>query len=212
MLRGLSRGSAVSARGPSGHGPAGAALKYLPGLLLLLWLPPLAAAVVSGPLLIVDSSQSRFEISVKSTIDSFVAELRDFDASIRVAAQTGQAEAAVFRFNFASIKTGKADRDHDMNEWQQTTQFPEVVFTLTALEPAAGGGFLARGQLRFHGVELPVSFPVAIELKNPVVTLDGDAAIDTRDYGLLVIKKYLVLKVDPVVHVHCHLQGRLASS
>ncbi len=178
----------------------------------MFWLAPLVAALAGGPLVIVDPAQSRVEISVKSTIDSFVAQLREFDAAITVQAQTGQVEAAVFRFDFASIKTGKTDRDRDMNEWQQTARFPEVVFTLAALEPAAGGKSLARGQLRFHGVERAVSFPVSIGREKTDFTVDGDVVIDTRDYGLPVIKKFLVLKVDPVVSVHFHLQGKVAGS
>ena len=161
-------------------------------------------------MVIVDPAQSRVEISVKSTIDSFVAQLHDFDVSITVPAQAGPVEAAVFRFDFASIKTGKADRDRDMNEWQQTAKFPEVVFTLATLEPAAGGKSLARGQLRLHGVERSVSFPVLIGWEKTAFTVDGDVVIDTRDYGLPIIKKFLLLKVDPVVSVHFHLQGKVA--
>jgi polyisoprenoid-binding protein YceI len=185
-------------------------LRPLSRLLLICWLAPWVNAVASGPMVIVDPAQSRVEISVKSTIDSFVAELRDFDAAINVPAQPGQVEAAVFRFNFAAIKTGKPDRDSDMNEWQQTAKFPEVVFTLAALEPVAGGKSLARGQLRFHGVERSVSIPVSIGREKTDFTVDGDVVIDTRDYGLPVIRKFLVLKVDPVVSVHFHLQGKVA--
>lgn len=159
-------------------------------------------------MVIVDSAQSQVDISVKATVDSFVAHLLDFETSLTTAPQTGQITAAVFRFNFASIKTGNADRDRDMNEWQQTARFPDVVFTLAALEAESDGRTLARGQLRFHGIEKNVSFPVAIELRKPIITVDGDVTIDTRDYGLPVIKKYLFLKVDPVVAVHFHLQGK----
>jgi polyisoprenoid-binding protein YceI len=193
-------------------GLAGARWGHLPRLLLILWLAPAAVAMGAGPMVIVDRAQSHVEISVKATVDSFVAQLHDFDASITMASQTGPVKTAVFRFNFVSIKTGNADRDNDMNAWQQTAKFPEVVFTLTALEPSAGGKTVARGQLRFHGVERPVSFPVSIELKKPIITMDGEVAIDTRDYGLPVIKKYLILKVDPIVSVHFHLAGKPAGS
>ena len=188
----------------------GFAFKRLTWLPLILGLPSFAAAAGSSPLVILDPAQSRVEISVKATVGSFVAQLRDFDAAVTVTSQTGKVEAAVFRFNFAAIKTGNTGRDNDMNEWQQTAKFPEVAFTLTALEPEAGGKSVAHGQLRFHGVERPVSFPVSIEVKQPTITLDGAVMIDTRDYGLPIIKKLLILKVDPVVSVHFHLQGKLA--
>jgi len=57
-----------------------------------------------------------------------------------------------------------------------------------------------------------MSFPISIATGHRMITLDGDVAIDTRDYGLPVIKKYLILMVDPVLHLRFHLQGRLAES
>jgi polyisoprenoid-binding protein YceI len=188
------------------------ALQRVPGLIAILCLLSLTAAVAGGPSVAVDPTRSSVEISVKATVGSFVAQLKEFDAAVTESAQTGQIATADFRFNFDSIKTGNADRDSDMNVWQQTAKFAEVVFTLTALEPAADGKSIAHGQLHFHGVERPVSFAVTIDLKNPVITIDGDATIDTRDYGLPVIKKLLVLKVDPVVLVHFHLEGRLTGT
>jgi polyisoprenoid-binding protein YceI len=99
-----------------------------------------------------------------------------------------------------------------MNEWQQTDKFPDIVFTLTSLEPAGGGKSAARGRLRLHGLERSVSFPILIQTDATAVSMDGDVTIDTRDYGLPVISKYYLLKVDPVVHLHFHLQGSLAGS
>ena len=82
---------------------------------------------------------------MKATIDSFVAQLQDYDACVTVAPRTGLVETAVFRFNFASVRTGNPDRDRDMNQWQQTARFPEVVFTLTGLEAVGGGNTIAHG-------------------------------------------------------------------
>ena len=178
----------------------------------ILWFPLMAVAVANGSPVSLDMTRSGVEIAVKATIDSFVAQLQDYDASVTVAPQTGQIEAAVFRFDFASIKTGNANRDRDMNEWQQTNRFPDVVFTLTALEPMIGGKSLAHGQLRFHGVERPINFLITIESNNEIITMDGDVTIDTRDHGLPVIKKYFILMVDPILRLHFHLQGKLVDT
>jgi polyisoprenoid-binding protein YceI len=172
----------------------------------------LALVSASGSPVLVDSSHSSVDITVKATIGSFVAKLRDFDASVTTAAHASRIEAGIFQFNFASIKTGNAGRDRDMNEWQQTDKFPQVVFTLIAIEPGAGGNPTARGQLRFHGAERQLSFPISIETKDQTIAIDGSVAIDTRDYGLPIIKDFLILKVDPIVHVHFHLLGKLADS
>jgi polyisoprenoid-binding protein YceI len=177
-----------------------------------LWLYLLAVVVANGSPVLVDPNHSSIDIAVKATIGSFVAQLRDFDANIVTASREARVEAGIFRFKFASIKTGNAARDRDMNEWQQTDKFPEVVFTLIAIEPVAGGNPIARGKLRFHGVERLLSFPISVETKEQTFNMDGDVAIDTRNYGLPIIKSFLVLKVDPIVHVHFHLTGKLADS
>jgi polyisoprenoid-binding protein YceI len=172
----------------------------------------MTAAIGNASPVVMDMAQSHFEIAVKATIGSFVADLQMFDLLVTATSRKGQIESAVFRSNFAAIKTGNVDRDRDMNDWQQTDKFPNVMFTLTGLVPAPSGKSIARGQLRFHGVERTVSFPILIESNAQIIAIDGDVTIDTRDYGLPVITKYYFLRVDPIVHLHFHLQGKLADS
>jgi len=54
-----------------------------------------------------------------------------------------------------------------------------------------------------------VSFPVKITADHRLTTIDGMAAVDTREFGLPIIRMFWVLTVDPVVHVRFHLQGVL---
>jgi polyisoprenoid-binding protein YceI len=161
----------------------------------------MTAVVGNASPVVMDMTQSHVEIAVKATIGSFVAQLQMFDLLVTATPRTGQIESAVFRSNFAAIKTGDVDRDRDMNDWQQTDKFPDVIFTLTALEPAPSGKSVARGQL---------SFPISIVTKAQMIAIEGDVTIDTRDFGLPVITKFYLLKVDPIVHLHFHLQGKLA--
>jgi polyisoprenoid-binding protein YceI len=169
---------------------------------------PLAAAA-KGTSLLIDRLQSRVDIAVNSTIDSFVARLEDFDAAITMNPDTGRVETGFFRANIAALKTGRADRDRDMNAWLQTDQFPQTIFELTALDPGPDAEFTARGRFQLHGQQRDISFSSKITYDRGVATIDGTAALDTRDYGLPVIKKFWVLTVDPVVHVRLHLEGRL---
>ena len=172
----------------------------------------MVVAAARGSPVILDMNQSVVKIAVKATVGSFVADIRDYDASVTVTPQTGQVGAAVFRFSFASIKTGNVKRDRDMNVWQQTDRYPEVVFTLTSLEPMTRGKSFAHGRLRFHGVERTLSFPISIETDKQTIVMEGDVKIDTRDYGLPVIKKYFILMVEPILKLHFHLQGKVAGS
>ena len=152
-------------------------------------------------------SQSHLEILVNATTGTFVARVPDYVAAITVAPETGRIQAVQFRADFASIKTGLAGRDKAMNLWEQTDRFPEVGFTLVLFKPAAGAIYTAQGYLRLHGEEHWVTFPVSVTDGRLLWALDGEAAVDTRDFNLPVIRMFVILKVDPVVRVRFHLQG-----
>lgn len=173
----------------------------------ILWIPLMAAVAASASPVAFNMGSSRVDIAVTATIDSFVAKLQAFEVSATAEPRSGRIDTAVFRCKFDSIRTGDAGRDRDMNEWQQTSSFPDVVFTLAALETDVSGRSVARGRLRFHGMERSVGFPISIATSGRSIAVDGEVSIDTRDYGLPVISKYLILKVDPTVHLRFHLQG-----
>lgn len=173
-----------------------------------VWCGLLAVALPAAERnLVVDPALSRVEIQVKATVDSFVGKLAAYEAELTFDEAARRVTAAVFRFKFSDVKTGKPDRDAQMNEWQQTAQYPEAVYTLTSLAPAADGRLTATGTFRLHGVERTLVFPVAVTEDKSVVAIDGEVKLDTREFGLPVIRKFAVLKVDPLVTVRFHLQG-----
>ncbi|HEY0947167.1 MAG TPA: YceI family protein [Opitutaceae bacterium] len=187
-------------------------------------LPRLAALLVAASAvgaaerpLVVDQVQSQVEIAVRATVDSFTARLVDFRPNILIDPDDVRVTAATLAFRFEDVKTGKAKRDGEMHDWQNTPAYPDGQFVLAALEPAAGGNgsgkgnghLTARGTLTFHGVSREISFPVAITTDSTVYAIDGEAPVDTRDFGLPIIRKFAVLKVDPVVKVRFHLQGKV---
>jgi polyisoprenoid-binding protein YceI len=159
--------------------------------------------------LMVDRVHSQVEVAVHATVDSFTAKLGDYDAQIDVDPATAQVTGAQFRFRFADLKTGKERRDREMHEWQRTEEYPEGEFVLATLEPAAEGRFTARGKLRLHGVVKEISFPVSVTTDHTLFAVDGSPVLDTRDFGLPVIRKFALLKVDPIVTVRFHLQASL---
>lgn len=162
--------------------------------------------------LAVDRAHSQVEVAVHATVDSFTAKLDNYDAQIEVDPATARVTGARFQFHFTDLKTGKAKRDREMHEWQRTEEFPDGEFVLAGLEPAAEGRFTARGTLRLHGVTKELSFPVAVTTDRRLFAIDGEPSLDTRDFGLGVIRKFAVLKVDPVVAVRFHLQASLPAT
>jgi polyisoprenoid-binding protein YceI len=65
----------------------------------------------------------------------------------------------------------------------------------------------ATGDLTLHGITRPISFPVTFSNIGSRHTVDGTASIDHREWGLKIIRKFGVLKVDPTVKVTVHLEA-----
>lgn len=177
--------------------------------LLLMVLSPVA--LWGAPrALVVDKGRSEIDIAVKATVDSFTGTLENYDARLQVDDATGEITGSEVRFNFADVKTGKGKRDAKMHEWQETASHPTGVFVMQRLATAPDGKRTASGQLEFHGVRRELSFPVVVTRTQRLYAIDGEAQLDTRDYDLPVIRLLGLLKVDPLVRVHFHLQAQLA--
>jgi polyisoprenoid-binding protein YceI len=157
--------------------------------------------------LAIEREQSSISIEVKATVDSFVGYLADYAPEIRVDAE-GRVVSARVAFRFRDVRTGKDKRDRAMHDWQQTEKFPDGEFVLTSLTPGRNNRMEAKGRLNFHGITRELAMPVSFIREGARLSIDGDAAIDTRDFGLPVIRMMGLLKVDPIVHVRFHLQGR----
>jgi polyisoprenoid-binding protein YceI len=177
----------------------------------------LAAAILALPLatrasdalFVMNRSESHVDIAIKSTLDSFVAHLEDFDVAITLDPENGRIESTAFHANLSAVKTGLADRDHNMSVWLQTNEFPQVVFKLKAVDRSPNGALTARGRFQLHGQLHDIHFPVTVTVNRGLATIDGTATLDTQDFGLPIIR-FWILTVDPVVQVHFHLQGSLA--
>ena len=158
--------------------------------------------------LAINEAQSRVEIAVAVAGDSFTGRLRHYQADVGV--EDGRVVSAVLRFRFGDVHTGREGRDEDMHEWQETRKHPDGVFTLVELKPD-GARFKARGTLVLHGVSREIVFPAAVITDRRLYAIDGVARLDTRDFGLPVIRKFWLLKVEPRVKVRFHLQGTVAA-
>ena len=170
-----------------------------------------AALQAADQPLVIDPGHSRIEVAVKASLHSFTGQLDRYEAFVALDDQ-GNVKQARVRFDFHAFTTGKPDRDKAMHAWEQTDTFPLGEFVLTALRPAPGGqGFEATGNFTFHNVTRSVTFPITISHDGTLYAIDGQVSLDTRDYGLPVIRMMAVLRVDPVVVVRFHLQGRRSS-
>lgn len=178
-------------------------------VLALLALASCSATFVAGAerSLTIDRAESHIDVVVKATMDSFVGRLAEYEPAV-IVGDDGQVARARLAFHFRDVLTGKPKRDTQMHEWQHTSEFPDGEFVLVRIERGERES-AAVGRLSFHGVTRELRFPVTIQHEGGLYTIDGDASVDTREFGLPVIRMLGVLKVDPVVHVKFHLQGRL---
>lgn len=167
----------------------------------------LAGALRGEVCLECDPTQSRIDIRVNTTVGSFAGRLDAFDSAIRFG-DDGQVAAAQVKFHFSDLKTGREKRDRDLQAWQQTELYPEGQFVLTSVTSDKSGHMTATGALMIHGQTHAVSFPFSMITEDIYCAMDGEAVLDTRDYGLPVLRLLGVLKVDPMVRVRFHLQGR----
>lgn len=183
---------------------------------LLITLALLAAASVvraNEKPVTIDQSHSHIVFNVKVPMNAFKAELTDYHLDVLADADNGKIVSAQFSFKFAGIKTGDPRCDREMIVWENEDQFPQVLFTLVSLDPLSTTKYQAHGQLVFHGVKKDIDFPVTVTVaasNDQAYTIDGDYALDTREFNLPVARRYFVLSVDPIVNVTFHLQGSVA--
>ena len=175
---------------------------------LTLGFLPLAAAAPAP--LVIDPAQSHIDIVVKATVGSFVGKLPNFGAVITVDSEKKSIEQVAFGFHFSDIQTGNSGRDKDMLEWEQAAKFPDARFVLSAMQTGAAGKFQASGTLTLHGQFREITFPVTINQEHDLWSIDGEVSLDTREFGLPILRSYLLLTVNPIVRVRFHIQGNLA--
>jgi polyisoprenoid-binding protein YceI len=175
---------------------------------LLFWIlaGALPAFAMAAPTpLIVAADQSRVEIVVKATVDSFTGQLSTYLPEITV--DGGRVIAAKIDFKFTDVRTGKDARDEAMHDWQETAKHPLGSYVLTSITTDPEGHLIAHGKITFHEVTREITFPISVTTDRTLYAIDGEASLDTREFGLPLIRKFMVLKVDPIVKVRFHLQG-----
>lgn len=184
--------------------------RLLPALLLLSLATGLHAARHT---LDVDSANSSLSVDVRATGDSFSATLKTFAVAVALDDADPTAATAQVSFRVADIKTGNDKRDRKMNGWFEADRFPEGQFKLSQLvRDGSSDRYRASGVLTLHGKEKAVEFPVTIVPSATAWSLDGEAVIDTRDFGLPIIRMFGLFTVDPQVKVRFHLQAKPSAS
>jgi polyisoprenoid-binding protein YceI len=158
----------------------------------------------------IDPRQSKIEVAVSCTMDSFVGHLERFQSTIEWDPSAPLPAKADVSFDFGDLKTGNNDRDLAMLKWLRYETYPTASFHLTTWTQT-GGTNIAQGQLIIHGVTTVVQIPVALTRDQTARGIFGEVVIDCRDFKLPRIRKALLLTVNPKLRVKFQLIGRMVS-
>jgi len=170
----------------------------------LLLLPLLLGAAERG--LKVDRTRSYVDVDVSVTVGSFTARLENFDTTLRLDEKDRVRQGGQFTFKFADLKTGNTERDAAMIEWLGGG-VPTGKFEIGILAVTPSGQGQVTGNLTFHNQTELIEFPVNVAQADGAMVITGEATIDYRHWGLKVLRKGFVIKVDPMVKVRFKLTG-----
>ena len=176
---------------------------------LLAWFTLFAGNLaMMAETMVVDRARSQITVAVVSTLHNFTGNLTNYQVKIQCDTNEVLPYVADVTFDFKDLKTGDPDRDKDMLKWLGYPTNSAVVFNLTGWK-RDGTNTTAKGEMTMHGVKKPVEILVTVTTDHDNYDIVGSMQLDYRDFGLPVIRKMMMLKVDPQVTVRFHLAGKL---
>ena len=185
-------------------------MKRLNVILLVAGLTAIAMTS-SAAQLEIDPQQSKIEVAVSSTFDSFVGHLDKYQAAVECDPTATLPAKAEVNFNFGDLKTGDKDRDAAMLKWLEYDSHQTASFHLTGWDQA-GTANMALGDLTIHGITVAVRMPVAVKRADGAWDISGQTVIDYKDFKLPKIRKALILTVNPKLKVKFHLVGKIVTA
>lgn len=154
-----------------------------------------------------DPAASYLDADVKVTIGDFTAHLDKYELRATAEEKKG-IKTTLLAFKFADLKTGEPERDQKMIEWLGGGD-PAAKFEAGIIALTPDGQGRVSGYLTMHGQKALVEFPVNVTKAGDVFTITGEATIDYRNWGLKVLRKAGLIKVDPEVKVRFKFTGTL---
>ena len=165
-----------------------------------------AEPIVELPLL---HDSSEVYVEVHATMDSFVTYLNEYDIRILMEQTSGEILSAEVNFFWNNLNSNNRSRDKEMLEWINAKDYPNGKYELRKLTKIDETNYKAEGNLTLRNTTREIDFPVKLKYESEKITIQGEVYLDTRNYGLPIFRKFMILKVDPVVNIKFNLQGRL---
>jgi len=114
-------------------------------------------------------------------------------------------------FRLDQVRSGNSVQDREMQKMVDAKRFPKVAADLRTIRPlAAANRYEASGEVTLVGRARAYSGEFTIRGQGDVVTVEGELALDIRDFGLKP-PSILILKVDPVLKARLRVLARKAA-
>lgn len=167
-----------------------------------------AFSIAHAASLEVDQARSRIQVDAKATGHNFTGTLKNYTAQVSGDTTSLKPESFDLNWKFKDLDTDDAKRDAEMIKWLEGGD-PKGSFKFIKSWTGKDGQPHGMGTLTIHGVSKTVSFPYTVKKEGEWVTIDGNAALDYRDFKLPIIRAMAVMTVNPKLNVRFHVVGKV---
>ena len=160
----------------------------------------------------VDKTKSHITVSASATGGGFKGYLKDYSATIKGDANSLKPQSAKVTWKFADLDTKEKKRNAKMLKWLDVGKHPGGSFVLSRVFDKKVVGktqTYALGKIMIHGVSKQIVFPITTVKNGKTLTISGTATLNTKDFGLPIIRMALIATVKPKVTVDFNLTGTI---
>lgn len=149
--------------------------------LFVLGLSGVAVGALAAP---IDAKQSQIKATFKQMNVPVSGEFRTISGDVQFDPAKPEAAKAHVVVKTASFDLGEPNYNKEVAkpEWFDAQKYPEAVFTVTSVKPAAGGAFQGSGELTLRGIKKPIQFPVKVVNQGGKQVFTGQAKLKRLDF------------------------------
>lgn len=153
---------------------------------------------------IISPENSKVEFVASKVTRSHNGSFKKFSGKIDLVPNSIPDSKVTIDIETGSVETDEAQLTAHLKtaDFFDVAKYPKATFVSTKIEPAnnAGGGtYTMTGNLDLHGIKKSITFPANIQVTLESVAVDGEFAINRKDFGIVYAGKADDLIRDEVV-------------
>ncbi|MEM7775955.1 MAG: YceI family protein [Pseudomonadota bacterium] len=132
------------------------------------------------------STESRIGFSGTHAGTTFKGTFETWSAEIRFDPEDLANSKAVVTVDLTSARTGNATYDKTLPsaDWLDTASAKTAVFETQSITRTDNGDYLADGQLRLRGADIPVKLAFTLKIDGETAVMTGTSTIARLDFGI----------------------------